>query len=303
MLPPPTAAIRRLVLTVGIALLATLFWTGCARSQSYPTHGHHPVLVDTPRGKALAEAALVSEVIARATLIPDSRKANAVYGGMDYRGIPRYWPILEFEFSVAEYLKGAGGSRMTVLVVDKRAAWRGRDALDVAHGWSDAHNTRWDDREAIIFADSSPYFPDTGESYFLRYVSEYYNYDLEYTMADTRLAPEYTIDTPFKVWLPSSAEDASRFMLDPPGTPDTGASAQPRTMSIADLKALIAEASEWAARFDDPEYQECVISGFDANADVEYFRIEADDTFEYEPRIYGESTSDMPARRTVSDCP
>jgi len=276
-----------------LTLLALLFWTGCAQEQSELGEAHTiPVIV--PSGKALTTSAFVSEVIARATLIPSSRTAKAVDGGVDERGNPLYWPVLEFRFTVAEYLKGTGGSELTVLVGDRRAAQSTyEDALAVAMGWSDTHNTSWDDREAIIFADGTGPLPGTGGSYFLRRVTKHYRY-AEYTIED---APEYTIDTPFKVWLPSSASDASRFMLDPS---DTGSSAQPRTTSVAEVKALITKTSEWEARYDDPEYRECIVDRMHADANLEYLRIETDGAFEFAPRFSEEFTSGMPAETVVS---
>lgn len=284
-----------------LPLLALLFWTGCAQDQSEPGLASAPSVV-VPSGMAMTTAAFVSEVVARATLIPDSRTAKAVDGGVDERGHPRYWPILEFRFTVAEYLKGTGGGELTVLIGDERAAQSTyEDALEVARGWSDAHNSIWDDREAIIFADQAIIFadgttaiPGTGGAYFLRRVPKYYRF-LEYTIQD----PEYTIDTPFKVWLPSSALGDSRFMLDHPSM-GIASEAQPRTTSVAQVKSLIVETSKWEARFDnDPEYRECIISRFYADADAEYFRIETDGAFRFDPYVYDEFTSGMPAETVV----
>ena len=97
---------------------------------------------------SLEERILKSPVIARVRL--DSA-TSTVESGTIFDGSTKYMVILEFSFSVLEYLKGSGANDI-VAVWDADPVFDTRQEAEAAlPAIVAARDTQWDDREAIVF--------------------------------------------------------------------------------------------------------------------------------------------------------
>ena len=168
----------------------------------------------------------------------------------------RYGPELWFEFEVLEYLKGSGNSKIwgvTNVSSSHRAGTR-EAARDIAKRLRSARDTRWDDREAIVFLnDEYEHIPST--SHPDRYVMSWIPVSGLPTHAFTSVGG----------WFPLLRSDrapgprgARRFLLiDPDFQEDqdirrtrntwrelgVSESSDTTTMAVSDLKRLIANES------------------------------------------------------------
>ena len=98
----------------------------------------------------MEETILISDVIARVDLV--SRRTSVVqsasYG---------WWvALLEFRFRVLEYIKGSGPNEIGGVVISGYRT--GAEAQAGRMVMSDEHDSRWDDREAIVFLQSDPWY-------------------------------------------------------------------------------------------------------------------------------------------------
>ena len=236
---------------------------------------------------SLDERILRSTVIARATM----RSVGAYARGYDTP--TTYHSIIRFTFDVHEYLKGSGGDAITadIKIACTEYTW-GRcqssseqEAIGYADDWiglSNIANSRWSNRESIIFLEDD----DLGRSHasgqsaatMYKFIpqNEYRNPIHDY--ATTSLHP-YSVTDGFsvfsgrnRVWLPSTAAwsgasgaDESRFMLgDEPRDfrPDKGAmrSAWFATdISLAGLKSRIKAVADMVKQGEGVEgYEECL---------------------------------------------
>ena len=205
----------------------------------------------------LEENILLSDVIARVSYL---RRVGSVTSDR-WSWIAR----LEFRFEVHEYLKGSGPAEIGALVFYRYHAEA--DAQRVTKLLTDAHDARWDDREAIVFlmstAKGTVRTVQLGAGqYFLAYVGGgAQGYIDAYSLASDRE----------KNWLPEATTTASgvavgqstttrSFMLDVPSGGSGGAvgASSGSTISLVALKSRIAALEAEANAGGTPEYRECV---------------------------------------------
>ena len=209
-----------------------------------------PVGYDGPT--SLEERIFVSPVIARVQL--DSA-ASTVESATAFDGSTKYIALLEFSFSVEEYLKGSGADDI-VAVWESRPIYDARqEAEDALPAIAAARDTQWDDREAIVFLKSSQtYLTSTQETdrYYLTWQHEI-DFDDKYSIASRH----------DKLWLPAAAAvgatsqptgDQQRFLTDVP--PAEGSAP---TITLGEVKTLIGTiTAKLAAGAGSEEYRECV---------------------------------------------
>ena len=240
-----------------------------------------------------------ADVIARVRLI--DTEATAEPAGTNEHGKDIYRGLVEFRFRVMEYLKGTGGDELVVVttvelkpeviksIMDRTARgefvyWSAVDqenpyttldlALEAARTWEQDRDTRWDDGEAIILAREVA-VPSSSDG------SKRYSFG---SIVD------YALDSTYRIWLPSTLEvgvkdsgdgdspDDARFLLDVPdgistrGVPGES-SAQPETVSVSEMKALIAKLDKWLKEGEGVEgYLECIRDSFLRERDLNGYR-------------------------------
>ena len=214
---------------------------------------------------SLEERIFASPVIARVRL--DSVSSTAEFG-TTYRGM-KYIAILEFSFSVLEYLKGSGANDIVAVWAAASFFDTRQEAEAALPAIAAARDTQWDDREAIVFLQhSQTYLPSTqqagrfylsGEHLVGGIPDDYYS-----------LASRGN-----KLWLPAEAAvgapsqpsgDQQRFLLNVP--PATGTAP---TITLGEMKARIAAVT---AKLNDgdgsEEYMECVQRTYQYEGDDRY---------------------------------
>ena len=213
-----------------------------------------PVLYTGPT--SLEERILASPVIARVRL--DS-VSSAAESGTTYQGT-KYIALLEFSFSVQEYLKGSGAD-------DIMAVWAAapffdtqQEAEDALPAIAAARDAQWDAHETIVFLqeDSRGFLSSTQQAdrYYLAWGGSkmmYADQDDVYSIASRHN----------KLWLPAAAAvgatsqptgDQQRFLTDVP--PATGTAP---TITLGEIKTRIAAvAAKLDAGDGSEEYSECV---------------------------------------------
>ena len=165
---------------------------------------------------------------------------------------------LDFRFRVLDYLKGTGPNEITAVVVvsgsieDKLFAPTRQEMADALPGLLADRDTRWDDREAVVFLRNNHTDGSHAVLPYVRQAGRYYmgEYSLNYPGDDA-----YTVSSRWiKAWLPEASpsgdgavdSDQQEFLTDaPPGT----STSTPATSSItlAALNSKITEVSSWAA--------------------------------------------------------
>ena len=211
------------------------------------------------------ELILQADTIVRAELVSTSTAAtNSLEGD---RQDPHWSALLEFTFSVTEYLKDSGSTSTQIVVVlydyyqDSRST-----ALDRAAWMARQHDPRWDDREAILFLHAT----STAGRYVMgsMLLDERDNYSL----ASERR----------KLWLPAAqapggtgargAPDSTNpadplFLLDVPGTDGAGAARSTAsatstgtapTISMSAFKKLVSGVQAEIPTNASQDYQNCV---------------------------------------------
>ena len=222
-----------------------------------------------PGGEALlAERIAGSDIVARVEIVSVQQavESSRTFDVTSNRYLPAmFGKALEYTFTVHEYLKGSGGSRVVGLALDKAERYPTRveaEASSTDH--LSARDTQWEDREAIVFmAELSP--RQTNRYFFGIIRTRYGEVDM-YTLA-SRYA---------KKWLPSTTEpsdgdstgqqqtDEREYLLDVPGTSGGSQSSRtpqstPPTMSLTALKAEVAMIeAEIAAGDGTDAYKYCV---------------------------------------------
>ena len=204
------------------------------------------------------EVILGSDTIARVELlgVSTSTAAYHVWWLSGWSG------NLEFRFRVLEYLKGSGPTEIVAVAANGpyKTEADARKYMSYTVAW---HDTRWDDREAIVFLSStSDIVPDLGSRYFL---------------GDMSLGGEnaYLVSSRHsKKWLPEATQpggsgrsDTSSgdklFLLDAPapeggsGRRSSGSATGP-TIRLSAMKTLIADLDTQAGAGGTDEYRECV---------------------------------------------
>ena len=213
-----------------------------------------PVLYTGPT--SLEERILASPVIARVRL--DS-VSSAAESGTTYQGT-KYIALLEFSFSVQEYLKGSGAD-------DIMAVWAAapffdtqQEAEDALPAIAAARDAQWDAHETIVFLqeDSRGFLSSTQQAdrYYLAWGGSkmmYADQDDVYSIASRHN----------KLWLPAAAAvgatsqptgDQQRFLTDVPPAEGTAP-----TITLGAIKTRIAGVTAKLDAGDgSEEYKECV---------------------------------------------
>ena len=202
-----------------------------------------------PGPSSLEERILESPVIARVQL--DS-VSSAVECGPTYRGSEPI-AVLEFRFSVLEYLKGTGASNIVALWNSGQLFDTRQEAEAKLPAIAAARDTRWGFREAILFLQhSKTYLPSTQEPGRFYLSGEHY--------FGNTLDDYYSIASPYnRLWLPAQpGGDQQRFLLDVP--PATGSAP---TITLGEMKARIATVTAKVDASDgSEEYRECVVESY-----------------------------------------
>ena len=250
--PPPVMSETPQALVAAVPAVAGRE-DGAPSSVSAPSQDSvatHSIAYNGP--SSLEERILNSPVIVWVRL--DSASSSVEYGNTVYGA--RYIPTLEFNFSVLEYLKGSGSN-------DIEAVWDAAPEFDTRQeaeatlpSIAGVRDTRWDDREAIVFLQySQVYLPSTQQAdrYYLSWERSYESSDDGYSVAS-----RYD-----KLWLPANMSvgtagqaggDQQRFLLDVPSPPGVAP-----TVTLGEMKARIAEVeAKLAAGDGSAEYRECV---------------------------------------------
>ena len=135
------------------ALVAVIFHSGCSTDTGAVPEPRPPDGLGVPalrRPVSLETVIVKSDVIAKVKLVSVAQVVEKLDWPPDERTL--YAKALEFKFEVLEYLKGSGGSHLVAVAYDldsryetkQSAAADGQDFLN-------ERDTRWDDREAIVF--------------------------------------------------------------------------------------------------------------------------------------------------------
>ncbi len=221
----------------------------------------------------LEERILSSDIIARVRMVSVSDGVETVdpkyiLGG-DSRFDRLYVKSLEYEFEVLEYLKGSDGNRIIGLVTELGTgpSYKTRlGASTLGESYLEYRDTRWDDREAIVFLRNNSLIPSTLQPG--RYQLGIFDFsDSDEPTVASRIS---------KRWLPAVSNTAGamgnadkQFFTDDPekekyiGSQGETASEMVPSITVASLKALIDELeAEVSASVSPEEYRECRIQGY-----------------------------------------
>ncbi len=203
---------------------------------------------------SLEERTLKSPVIARVRL--DS-VSSAAESGNTYQGT-KYIALLEFSFSVEEYLKGSGADDIVAVWAAAPFFDTEKEAEDALPAIAAARDAQWDSREAIVFLQTSELsLPSTQQAnrYYLAWAGTWMNYgdNDAYSLASRHN----------RLWLPAAAAvgeasqatgDQQRFLMAVP--PATGTAP---TITLGEIKTRIgAVAAKLEAGDGSEAYTECV---------------------------------------------
>ena len=214
---------------------------------------------------SLEERVLTPDVIARVTLV-DKRASVA------QRPEILWGALLEFRFRVHEYLKGSGPNEIGGIAYIEYPGDDGADARRAVALIADAHDSRWDDREAIVFLfldDPSgfPPFPGAADQYWfghmLRIRGDSYSVASVYSKS---WLPEVSTTTAQASGAVGASSPADKmFLLEAPaaspaqsGGARGAVAATVPTISLGNLKAKIATLEAQANAGGTPEYRNCV---------------------------------------------
>ena len=209
------------------------------------------LLPRSPEATSPEELVYFSSVVARVEFLSASAGVR-IYQTEDDR---RARPVFEFRFRVVEYLKGSGDVELTVRVVAlgryERIIYPDENealTLMIAQARLDERDTRWDDREAVVFLRPSPISAEA-ESGVYEFADRgdlspgLYAYDI----ASSRN----------RAWLPAAASDSPsssepRYLAAAPGAQNGGAAAKSASqsatsISLSEMKALVAANADMAA--------------------------------------------------------
>ena len=270
--------LHSLTVAVLAALCVALLSFGCAAAGTEPdasdnaTQAFSAGLSEVGTGVpyqgqlTMEELILYSDAVARVRFNSVRQTVEEIRLG--YPSSDRYDALyansLEFTFEVLEYLKGSGGAEVQVVVFD-RDGWRHTredvEALD--EDLLPLRTTDWDEREAIVFLRSNSFVFST------------VNDDDRYWLASFRNNGEdgYSVASEWsKSWLPDAeapgaagaGRSEQRFLLEAPGGASGQArNAQPETIAIGELKALISRLQAEVDAGDGTEdYHKCVIDKY-----------------------------------------
>ena len=291
-------------------LLSTTLWMGCGDNDDLPataaptptatavgpspTPTIEPPPAPSPAGgtifsygnSTLEMRVLSASAIVRARLVSISTNTERTVIGNEVEA--SYFAILELKFNVLEYLKGSGGTEVIGMVATISAWDTESEAKAELPKLLAAHDTRWDDRDAIIFLNRfEELFPSSGQSN--RYVMGRLTYDDDSWGSGDLYSVASEHD---KRWLPaalppqsaaSAQGDTQAFLLDAPqeSAAGTSAAAPAPTITLGALKTKIAELEAEITRGGgSDEYRLCVRRRYEWERDLayrprKYYRLDA----------------------------
>ena len=286
---------------IGAFLLWLVFYSGLVvKQEEVIIVGGSPPPYSAPL--SLEERILEADVIARVRLRSVSAGAEVFDPTSigDNRTETFYVGSLEYEFDVLEYLKGSGGGRLVAIA-------NGYDTLEnhgtrakaVAQGedFLAARDTRWEDREAIVFLEDN--------SLIITSTQQPGRYRLG-ARGELSFDNGYAITSGYaKKWLPASSETSGasgsgeqRFLTDAPSDGGSGGASGASeggapSMALSELKGRIAEIeAEIRTGDSSEEYRECLIAKYQWERDIQYYNF-VDQRFDYDFQ------SGLPAGRSV----
>ena len=205
--------------------------------------------------RSLESRIIASPVIVRVRL---GSVSTSVESGPTYRGV-KYSVLLEFNFSVLEYLKGSGADDIVAVWAAAPFFETSQEAEAALPAITAAREADWDDHDAIVFlrsSNASLASTQQANRYYLAWGGSWMDYGVD--------DDGYSLGSRHdKLWLPAesassmqsqSGGDRQRFLMDVP--PDSGT--QPM-VTLGELKARIAAVT---ARLDagdgSEQYRECL---------------------------------------------
>ena len=232
----------------------------------------------------LEERILRADIIARATLSSVSTSTPFLSDFYSDTTTSYYVSTVELRFDAHEYLKGSGGPTLTAaLPVSFREYYPSeKEAVAYAAAWLPERDTRWDDREAIVFLQEP--IGSLAESHPDIHVFSIYKLSYGDAHDDGRA---YAVDEDYvdtysirseknKTWLPATSAptsgasgasgtvETSYYLEEPPsgGTGASGASGQSASVSsitLSDLKTRVRAMDDLLARGEGVEgYKRCL---------------------------------------------
>ena len=219
---------------------------------------------------SLEERILTSDVIVRVSLLSKRTSVGQRPPGGTWGA------LLEFRFDVHEYLKGSGPSEIGGLAYVEYPGRGGQANARVAVSQlADAHDSRWDDREAIVFLWLDD--PDSGYLSFPRASDQYWLG----TMVLSHWGEAYTVASRYrKAWLPEASQQQGQaqgqvrgqagagadkvFLLEAPVVSPAQGGAQGATtvtvptISLSSLKTKITTLEAQANAGGTADYRSCV---------------------------------------------
>ena len=271
-------ALRAAWAFAALSILAAPAACGAEDEPAAATVAHATVAAQGPTSPE--ELIFLSEVVARVRLLSVEPDSMLRYGEPA--------PIFVFRFQAIEYLKGSGDDEMEVRVLVKDVIYDADSptpdadaALRTAKAMLAQRDTRWDNREALVFLRSSTVPEETG---FYEFASRFPGptrlNDYAITSADNRAwlpasAPpsgDAVADAAFASSEPQYLTDAS-FDADQPqmqgavvdsvSSPESSAAA----ISLSEIESLIDANEDTLAKGEGiPGYEECVSNKFEFDA-------------------------------------
>ena len=155
-------------------------------------------------GRSMEEVILSSDVIARVNLVDKRTFLIWSIPLPEYPTEITWMPLLEFRFRVHEYLKGSGPNELRGLVHFYSFLTTRDEAQLVAAEMLAAHDTRWDQREAIVFLWSEGW-PNTSQ--FEQMPDQYWIGMMDYVSSSSGRIDDETYSVAnrhAKAWLPEA---------------------------------------------------------------------------------------------------
>ena len=216
---------NRLTLITATLLAMALFTLACSNSevklQPVPTAGiptgamrHAAFRFDKP-------PSLDWQILDSATIIVASHLSTTAAVETVPTDPPLYRPMHVLKFRVSEYLKGTGPNEITIEVPDTTPPLPGgrakeyatqEEALSVATALMTSHNSKWDNRSAVLFL-SGPYSSVATQPESDSGASGASSTSTVFTLTNNHRTAQdsfkYTVDSLSRGWLPANSAAAS----------------------------------------------------------------------------------------------
>ncbi len=189
---------------------------------------------------SLEEQIFTSEVIVVASLLSATARTETVPS--DPGVTPTYRALQVLRFRVHEYLKGTGPQEAVVVVRSDHSYLTEAEARQTADAVVAERNTAWDDRRGVLFLHTLPPPVAPGGASGAASGSPAFRFTLSNPHVQSEW--DYAVDTLSRAWLPAGEasgaggqegdSSSQEFITD-------GAQSPPPVVSLADLRAKIAE--------------------------------------------------------------